>query len=59
MRKDVQELLAKQAQWQRSRAMMSWGDKLRSSVAMRSSIEQLRKQGATIGPAVPAKGRTG
>jgi len=59
MRKDVQELLAKQAQWQRSRAMMSWGDKLRSSVAMRSSIGQLRKPGTTIRPAAPAKGRTG
>ncbi len=59
MRKDVQELLARQAEWQRSRAMMSWGDKLRSSVALRSSIGQLRKPGATIGPAAPAKGRAG
>ena len=42
MKADVQALLQRQAQWQRSRASMPWGEKLRMSVALRQSVLSLR-----------------
>ncbi len=43
MRDDLASLLKRQAAWQRSRAKMSWSEKLRLSVVMRRSSACLRK----------------
>ncbi len=42
---EIQELFEKQAQWQRARAKLSWGDKLRASLAMRESLKGFSKSG--------------
>jgi len=42
MRADVRDLLERQARWQRSRAKRPWGEKLRTSVALRKSVRSLR-----------------
>jgi hypothetical protein len=38
--------LERQAAWQRARARLSWGEKLRASVAIRRSLISLRKRAA-------------
>ncbi len=45
MKAEVQDLLERQAQWQRSRASLPWGDKLRASIALRRSVLSLRRHG--------------
>jgi len=42
MKADVQALLERQAEWQRSRASMPWGEKLRMAVALRQSVLSFR-----------------
>ncbi len=42
MRPDPKELLERQATWQRSRAGMSWAEKLRASVRMRRALRGWR-----------------
>ena len=42
---DPRPLLQRQAQWQRTRASLSWPEKVRMSEAIRQSIEQLRRVG--------------
>jgi hypothetical protein len=39
-----EELLARQAAWQKSRQTLSWPEKIRQAARMRSSIEALRKE---------------
>ena len=39
-----EELLARQAAWQKSRQTLSWPEKIRQAAQMRSSIEALRKE---------------
>jgi hypothetical protein len=50
MRPDVRLLLERQAAWQRSRAKLSWGEKLRLAVALRHGLIALRKRPAGVGP---------
>ena len=38
-----EELLARQAAWQKSRQALSWPEKIRQAARMRSSIEAMRK----------------
>ena len=46
MRNDVRELLDRQAKWQKSRAALTWSEKLRQSLAMQPAMRSLRKQTA-------------
>jgi len=39
---DVQELLRRQAQWQKSRRALSWPEKIRMAEEIRESIKMLR-----------------
>ena len=43
MKDDIRAMLTRQAEWQKSRAGMSWADKLRASRSLRRSIQSLRK----------------
>ena len=43
MTDDLRELFEQQAAWQRSRAGLSWADKLRACVAARRGLAGLRK----------------
>jgi hypothetical protein len=42
---EIKSLLQKQAEWQRSRAALSWTDKLRASLAMRKSLQSFGRPG--------------
>lgn len=44
---DVQEMLKRQAVWQRSRQSLTWPEKLRMAEKVRESVKQLR---ASSGP---------
>lgn len=39
-----EELLARQAAWQKSRQALSWPEKIRQAERMRASVEAIRKQ---------------
>jgi hypothetical protein len=39
-----EELLARQAAWQKSRLALSWPEKIRQAERLRSSIETIRKE---------------
>jgi hypothetical protein len=43
---DVQELLRRQAEWQRSRQALSWPEKIRMAQEIRESIRTLRATSA-------------
>jgi hypothetical protein len=43
MRTEIQKILQRQAEWQRSRIARSWGEKLRESAAMRRSVMNLKE----------------
>ncbi len=38
-----EELLARQAAWQKSRQALSWPEKIRQAERMRASVEEIRK----------------
>ena len=40
---EVQDLLEKQARWQKSRQALSWPEKIRMAEAIRDSVRQLRQ----------------
>lgn len=42
MRPELQKLLKAQADWQRSRVVLSWPEKIRMAEIMRESARQLR-----------------
>ena len=48
MRDDLQEMLARQTIWQRSRHAKTWGDELRESLAVRQSVVSLKKNASRI-----------
>jgi hypothetical protein len=51
---DVKELLARQAEWQRARRLLSWPEKLRQAAEMRETLrgfEALRTRGGARGNA--------
>ena len=39
---DIQQLLERQAKWQKARGVLSWPEKIRLAEAMREAIHQLR-----------------
>ena len=39
-----EELLARQAAWQKSRQLLSWPEKIRQAERLRASVEEIRKQ---------------
>lgn len=39
---DIQQLLTRQALWQRGRQSLSWPEKLRMAAKVRESVKQLR-----------------
>ncbi len=52
MRPELQRILEAQAAWQRSRATLSWPEKIRMAEAMRESARQLRRR-PSAKPALP------
>ncbi len=40
---EVQQLLARQARWQKTRQTLSWPEKIRMAERIRESVRQLRK----------------
>jgi hypothetical protein len=58
MRNRIRTVLEKQAAWQRSRADMSWADKLRASVSMRRGLESLKKRPLPLKSREATPGRT-
>jgi len=49
MRAEVQDLLQRQAAWQRSRVEKSWAEKLKESAALRESLADLKKRPVPLG----------
>ncbi len=45
---DVQEMLKRQAVWQRSRQSLTWPEKIRMAEKVRESVKQLRASSAPI-----------
>ena len=43
MKRDLQEVLARQAAWQRARSARTWEEKLRTALIMRQALLALRK----------------
>ena len=39
-----EELLARQAAWQKSRQLLSWPEKIRQAERLRASVNEIRKQ---------------
>lgn len=39
-----EELLARQAAWQKSRQALSWPEKIRQAERLRASVDEIRKQ---------------
>ena len=54
MRRDLREMLDRQAAWQRARAAESWGDKLRTAVIMRRALFAIRKPPADDSIPIPS-----
>jgi len=52
---DIQDLLARQARWQKRRQALSWPEKIQLALKMRESIGMLRarREPAPAKPAVP------
>ena len=45
---DTHALLEKQSKWQRTRAQISWGEKIRQAEQVRSSIKSLAGTGQKV-----------
>jgi hypothetical protein len=52
---DVEELLKRQAQWQKSRHSLTWPEKIRMAERVRESIRQLRAQPRPTQPGPPKR----
>ena len=50
---DVEQLLRRQAQWQRSRQALTWPEKIRLAERIRESVRQLRERPRPIAPGPP------
>jgi len=54
---DMESLFVRQAAWQRSRAGLSWGDKLRQAVILREAqLALMKTPPGRTGPGTPAAG---
>jgi len=47
---ELQQMLKRQAQWQKDRACLTWAEKIRMVEAVQKSIRQLRARVAPKGP---------
>jgi hypothetical protein len=47
---DIQKLLERQAEWQKSRKSLSWPEKIRMAEAIRESVLQIRRTGRLLAP---------
>jgi hypothetical protein len=47
---DVEHMLERQAQWQKSRQSLTWPEKIRLAEQVRESVRQLRAQPAQPSP---------
>ena len=54
---DVEALLRRQAEWQRSRRSLSWPEKIRLAEQLRPGIKALRDGRAGRGEAAPVQSR--
>ena len=52
---DIQELLRRQAQWQKSRQALSWPEKIRMAQSVRDSIVALRSTSEEHVPDKPSR----
>lgn len=55
MNDQIADLLKRQAAWQRSRASLTWAEKLRQSVALRQSLAGLLKKTAPLPAKAPGR----
>jgi hypothetical protein len=53
---DIQKLLERQAEWQKSRKSLSWPEKIRMAEAIRESVLQFRRAGRHMAPSSSASG---
>ena len=53
---DIQQLLRRQAEWQKSRKSLSWPEKIRMAEAIRESVLQFRCIGRRTTPSGSAVG---
>lgn len=47
---DIERMLERQAQWQRSRQALTWPEKIRLAERVRESVEQLRAKPRPVTP---------
>jgi hypothetical protein len=52
---DLEELLRRQAQWQKSRQSLTWPEKIRMAERVRESVRQLRAQPRPPQPEPPKR----
>jgi hypothetical protein len=52
---DVEHMLERQAQWQKSRQSLTWPEKIRLAEQVRESVRQLRAQPRPTKPEPPPK----
>ena len=50
---DLKEMLDRQARWQKSRALLTWPEKMRMVEAVRESVQALRAQAVQKQPESP------
>jgi hypothetical protein len=50
---DVKTMLERQADWQKSRAKLSWAEKVRMAEAVRESVATLRRSWRPASPSKP------
>jgi hypothetical protein len=50
---DLEDMLKRQAQWQKSRKSLTWPEKIRMAEQVRESVTQLRAQPRPTQPAPP------
>ena len=52
---DLEQMLERQAQWQKSRQSLTWPEKIRMAERVRDSVRQLRAQPRPTKPGPPPK----
>lgn len=57
MTDEIRAMLARQAEWQRSRAALPWAEKLRRTVIMRESLSAFRRRMPPADGSVHCDGR--
>jgi hypothetical protein len=57
---DIEEMLRRQALWQKSRQSLSWPEKIRQAERLRESLRRWRAKpiGGIVRPAVPSRDGT-